>query len=24
VRSQRRGFYEVLRTKLHWAGEPNA
>jgi NAD+ kinase len=24
VRSRRRGFYEVLRTKLHWAGEPNA
>jgi len=24
VRSQRRGFYEMLRTKLHWAGEPNA
>jgi len=24
VRSQHRGFYEVLRTKLHWAGEPNA
>jgi NAD+ kinase len=24
VRSDRRGFYEVLRTKLHWAGEPNA
>jgi NAD+ kinase len=24
LRSRRRGFYEVLRTKLHWAGEPNA
>jgi NAD+ kinase len=24
VRSRRRGFYEVLGTKLHWAGEPNA
>jgi NAD+ kinase len=24
VRSRRRGFYEVLATKLHWAGEPNA
>jgi NAD+ kinase len=24
VRSRRRGFYEVLSTKLHWAGEPNA
>jgi NAD+ kinase len=24
VRSRRRGFYEVLRTKLNWAGEPNA
>jgi NAD+ kinase len=24
VRTDRRGFYEVLRTKLNWAGEPNA
>lgn len=24
LRSRRRGFYEVLSTKLHWAGEPNA
>ena len=24
LRSRCRGFYEVLRTKLHWAGEPNA
>ena len=24
IRTDRRGFYEVLRTKLNWAGEPNA
>ncbi|HUI69049.1 MAG TPA: NAD(+)/NADH kinase [Spirochaetia bacterium] len=24
VRTDKRGFYEVLRTKLNWAGEPNA
>jgi len=24
VRTDRRSFYEVLRTKLNWAGEPNA
>lgn len=24
VRSDKRGFYEVLRTKLNWSGEPNA
>lgn len=24
IRSERRSFYEVLRTKLNWAGEPNA
>jgi NAD+ kinase len=24
IRSDKRNFYEVLRAKLHWAGEPNA
>ncbi len=24
IRSNKRNFYEVLRTKLNWAGEPNA
>jgi len=24
IRTDKRGFYEVLRTKLNWAGEPNA
>ncbi len=24
VRSDKRSFYEVLRTKLNWSGEPNA
>ena len=24
IRSDKRNFYEVLRTKLNWAGEPNA
>jgi NAD+ kinase len=24
VRSDKRGFYEVMRTKLNWSGEPNA
>ena len=24
VQSDRRNFYEVLRSKLNWAGEPNA
>ena len=24
IRTDRRSFYEVLRTKLNWAGEPNA
>jgi NAD+ kinase len=24
IRSDKRSFYEVLRSKLHWAGEPNA
>ena len=24
IRSNRRNFYEVLRAKLNWAGEPNA
>jgi len=24
VQTDRRGFYEVLRTKLNWSGEPNA
>jgi NAD+ kinase len=24
IRSDRRNFYEVLRSKLNWSGEPNA
>jgi NAD+ kinase len=24
VRSDKRSFYEVMRTKLNWSGEPNA
>jgi NAD+ kinase len=24
IRSDKRNFYEVLRSKLNWAGEPNA